>query len=58
MIIAREPVKWEQHLLPVTISLGVAVMDPRAQISAQELIKKADERLYEAKRGGRNRVCG
>jgi diguanylate cyclase (GGDEF)-like protein len=58
MIVAREPIRWEQHALPVTISLGVAVMDPRAAITAQELIKKADERLYDAKRQGRNRVVG
>jgi diguanylate cyclase (GGDEF)-like protein len=49
--------KFEGTQIPVTISIGVAewvapIEDP------QELVKVADERLYEAKRGGRNRVCG
>ncbi len=41
--------------LPVTISLGVATAGPETRDGAQ-LIKLADEQLYEAKRLGRNRV--
>lgn len=40
----------------VTISIGVATFPEHAQ-SGDELINKADVALYEAKRGGRNRVC-
>jgi diguanylate cyclase (GGDEF)-like protein len=40
----------------VTISIGVACFPVHAQ-TGDELINKADEALYEAKRGGRNRVC-
>ena len=40
----------------VTISIGVATFPEHAE-SGDELINKADEALYEAKRGGRNRVC-
>lgn len=38
----------------VTISIGVSVFDGEKQI--EEMIKEADEKLYEAKRQGRNRV--
>ena len=40
--------------LPVTISFGVA--ESRNEITADTLLAEADSRLYEAKRGGRNRV--
>ena len=41
----------------VTISVGVAEYDPKIHRTPPELIAAADARLYEAKRGGRNRVC-
>ncbi len=41
--------------IPVTISSGVAVLS-EAHKTSVDLIKTADEKLYEAKRGGRNRV--
>ena len=40
----------------VTISIGVAAYPLHAS-NGDELINSADEALYEAKRGGRNRVC-
>lgn len=41
----------------VTISLGVAGLVPQAGFSSQQLLKMADQALYAAKAGGRNRVC-
>lgn len=40
----------------VTISMGVASFPQDAE-NGDELINRADEALYQAKRGGRNRVC-
>jgi diguanylate cyclase (GGDEF)-like protein/putative nucleotidyltransferase with HDIG domain len=41
----------------VTASFGVAVLDPSApDASVESLCQRADAALYEAKRGGRNRV--
>lgn len=40
----------------VTVSAGIAVAPPGATISADRLYGRADQALYEAKHGGRNRV--
>jgi len=46
---------FEQERINVTISLGVAILQDDNDVSS--FIKAADERLYAAKRDGRNRVC-
>lgn len=48
--------EFEGTRIDVTISLGVAEFLDEMQ-STQALVQAADERLYEAKRSGRNRVC-
>jgi diguanylate cyclase (GGDEF)-like protein len=40
----------------VTISLGVAAMEPRSPANVDELVRRADGALYKAKEGGRNRA--
>ena len=42
--------------VPVTISLGIAIA--RNGVGVERVAKWADDALYEAKRQGRNRVCG
>ena len=42
----------------VSISIGVAFKTLDSTLDAKELLKKADEALYEAKAQGRNRVVG
>jgi GGDEF domain-containing protein len=42
----------------VTVSIGVAAVDPSVDHSVEDLVKAADMQLYEAKRQGRNRVAG
>ena len=48
--------------LPVTLSVGIAVLPGGAQRNAGEtaavsLVERADQALYRAKQGGRDRVC-
>lgn len=40
----------------ITISLGVATMIPRGGECSEELVKRADEALFTAKKAGRNRI--
>jgi len=52
-----EQVVWSQHPeRPVTMSIGVAGTDGRASLSAADWLALADQNLYAAKRGGRNRL--
>ena len=54
-IVEGTPLKVDQQIVPVTVSLGVALLG-EAETTPEELYKRADERLYDAKQGGRNRV--
>ena len=49
--------EFESTRLPITISLGVAEWSTAMQ-SGDDLVRAADAKLYEAKRGGRNCVRG
>ena len=56
-IVESTPLKVTSRAIRCTVSLGVR--DAAAEDAAPEdLYKRADERLYEAKQGGRNRVAG
>jgi diguanylate cyclase (GGDEF)-like protein len=56
-LVEKTVFKFEDTAIPVTISVGVATS--HADLSSpEEFIKQSDDALYEAKRQGRNRVCG
>ena len=55
--IAERPFRVQELDLPVTVSFGVASLKPdETDVGMETLIQRADKRLYEAKRTGRNRV--
>ena len=49
-------VSLQAHAVQFTVSIGVTSLMPNDE-GVDELLKRADEALYRAKRGGRNRVC-
>jgi diguanylate cyclase (GGDEF)-like protein len=52
--VAEHKFAFQGERIPMTISIGCAVL--HEDRSATELMQRADEKLYEAKRSGRNRV--
>jgi two-component system, cell cycle response regulator len=54
--VANHAFVFQGERIPVTVSIGTALMGENDKVAA-DLIQRADEKLYEAKRGGRNRVC-
>jgi len=48
---------FQGERIPTTISVGCAQLTKEDKVAA-DLIQRADEKLYEAKRGGRNQVRG
>jgi len=54
--VSETPFDISGEQLAVTVSEGVAVFEPSEADDAAALFRRADAALYEAKRGGRNRV--
>lgn len=55
--VAENAPTFEGKKLPVTISLGIAEFKPGSDEAPEALYGRADEKLYQAKGSGRNRVC-
>jgi diguanylate cyclase (GGDEF)-like protein len=56
LLIEQQPFQYEGKSFRVTISLGVAAITGEEPLTATELLQRADDKLYQAKREGRNRV--
>jgi diguanylate cyclase (GGDEF)-like protein len=55
-MIEQKACQFEDKSISFTISLGVTTMHRENNIDTTTLIKRADDNLYSAKHGGRNRV--
>ncbi|MBL4636433.1 MAG: GGDEF domain-containing protein [Kofleriaceae bacterium] len=55
MLIERTSFEFESLQIPIRISVGVASLTQELE-DCDALVKRADEKLYEAKNSGRNRV--
>ncbi|MGA0023177.1 MAG: diguanylate cyclase [Burkholderiales bacterium] len=54
--IATSPALYEDHTIPLSISIGVTELKP-SDTNADDVLMRADRALYRAKSGGRNRVA-
>jgi diguanylate cyclase (GGDEF)-like protein len=54
--IEMTPVTFEEKVIPITISIGVAGLTPRDNHQPLDLLHAADQALYWVKRNGRNGV--
>jgi diguanylate cyclase (GGDEF)-like protein len=55
--VAGHPFIFQGTSIPVTVSVGVACAPAAGMSASGDLVARADEAMYAAKRGGRNRVC-
>lgn len=55
-VVGQTPFQYEEHTYNVTISAGVVNTAGEKTITPVELIRRADEKLYQAKREGRNKA--
>jgi len=52
---AAEPVQFEDVLLQVSASVGVALFPQAEDVDADQLLRQADQAMYQAKLSGKNR---
>lgn len=52
----NKPIMWKQESVSVGASVGIAI-HPSDGCEAKDLIKKADQAMYAAKRNGKNRCA-
>jgi diguanylate cyclase (GGDEF)-like protein len=56
IMVEKHAFQYEGKTYPLTVSVGVAATNGERPLSPSDLISEADQKLFEAKRLGRNRV--
>ena len=56
-LVESRPFAYDNREYTLTISIGVATTTGEEALTPAELLRRADDRLYQAKRDGRNRVA-
>ena len=56
-VVNQTPFVFEDKTFTVTVSAGVVTTQGEANMTATDLIRRADEKLYQAKKEGRDRFC-
>jgi polar amino acid transport system substrate-binding protein len=54
LLIERHHVEYENNRLNVTVSVGISTYDGIDAIGINEIVREADEALYNSKKAGRN----
>ena len=57
-LLAEHSFRFGDSALRITVSLGVTTTSGESELTAVELLQRADKNLYQAKHEGRNRVIG
>jgi two-component system, cell cycle response regulator len=55
--VAQDSHIWEGQIIGITASFGVLGVQPQDRLTADQVISRVDEKVYEAKLAGRNRVA-
>lgn len=56
-LLEKTAIPFEEHSFHITASFGVAATSLDQDIPFEELVRRVDEAVYDAKDAGRNRVC-
>jgi diguanylate cyclase (GGDEF)-like protein len=55
-LVENHTFQYEERRYTITVSLGLVSTEGDESLTPNDLIKQADDKLYQAKREGRNRV--
>ncbi|MCG8609399.1 MAG: diguanylate cyclase [Pseudomonadales bacterium] len=55
--IEKHSILFEDEIITITVSIGVAAIRPDRDTLVRDLVAQADEAVYQAKMTGRNRCC-